>query len=70
MIAEKLLEKLEAYEQSAYDGGFGQDWLSDIGEGFKFYVQECIQQGKSVTIAGFVKYIDNMALKKVIYQDE
>lgn len=64
MKAEKLLEKLEAYEQIAYDGGFGEDWLVEIGEGFKFYVRDCIEQGKSVTMVGFIKKIDEMAKEK------
>ncbi|MFS0557415.1 hypothetical protein [Brevibacillus sp. 179-C9.3 HS] len=34
MSAKKLLEKLESYEQSAYDGGIGVDWLANIGEFF------------------------------------
>lgn len=64
MKAEQLLEKLEAYEQSAYDEGFGMDWTSDIGEGFKFYVKDCIAQGKTITIAGFVRRINEMAVEK------
>ncbi|MBV6717263.1 hypothetical protein [Paenibacillus chitinolyticus] len=64
MKAEKLLEKLEAYEQSAYGGGYGADWLAEIGEGFKFYVRDCIEQGKSVTMSGFVNRIDRMAIDK------
>lgn len=61
MSAKELLEKLESYEQSAYDGGIGVDWLANIGEGFKFYVQSCLEEGKRVTIAGFEKWIDERA---------
>lgn len=56
--AEKLLQKLERYEQAAYDGGYGSDWLESVGEGFKFYVQQCRDTGRPVTIAGWEKYLD------------
>ncbi|WP_064199036.1 hypothetical protein [Brevibacillus brevis] len=61
MKAEKLLEKLEKYEQAAYDGSCGEDWYIGIGEGFKLYVRDCIENDNSVTISGFVKWIDNLA---------
>lgn len=60
---EKLLRKLESYEQKAYDGGFGSDWLSEIGEGFKFYVEDCVDNKKRLSISGFVEWIENRASK-------
>ncbi|MGU3472422.1 hypothetical protein ACLBWT_14905 [Paenibacillus sp. D51F] len=65
MKAQKLLDKLESYEQEAYDAAMGTDWLEAIGEGFKFYVRQCVEQGESVTMAGFVKYVDAMAREKL-----
>jgi len=59
-LSKRLLDKLEKYEQEAYEGGYGSDWLTDIGEGFKFYVEQCVQNNESVTIKGFEKYIDNL----------
>jgi len=59
--AEKLLEKLERYEQQAYDGGFGSDWLEEIGEGFRFYVADCIDNKRRMSISGFAAWIDEMA---------
>lgn len=59
-MSKKLLEKLEKYEQEAYDNGFGSDWLEQIGEGFKFYIQNCVEKDIRPTIKGFEKYIDNL----------
>lgn len=60
-MSKKLLEKLEKYEQLAYDGGFGADWLEDVGEGFKFYIRDCVGSGVKATISGFAKYLDEKA---------
>jgi hypothetical protein len=57
-MSKRLLEKLEKYEQDAYDGEFGDAWLADVGEGFKFYIQDCVTKGKRPTIKGFEKYLD------------
>lgn len=59
--AEKLLQKLKQYEGDAYDGGIGCDWYQTIGEDFKRYVQECVEEEKSITMTGFVKRIDRCA---------
>lgn len=63
MKPEKLLETLEKYEQAAYGDEFlgGAAWLERIGEGFKLYVQHCVENKSRVTISGFVRYIDKMA---------
>lgn len=62
-MSKKLLEKLERYEQDAYDGKFGCDWLESVGEGFKFYVQKCVHENKCPTIKGFEQYLDDMHKK-------
>lgn len=59
-MSKALLEKLERYEEEAYDGGFGQDWMESIGEGFKFYLADCQKNKKRATIAGFERYIDSL----------
>lgn len=59
-MSKALLDKLERYEADAYDGGFGQDWLEDVGEGFKFYIKDCVYTGRRATIAGFERYLDNL----------
>lgn len=59
----KLLNKLEKYEQEAYDGGYGSDWLEKIGEGFKFYIEKCVDENITPSIKGFEKYIDEMHMK-------
>jgi hypothetical protein len=60
-MSKKLLEKLEKYEQEAYDGCIGSDWLANIGEGFKFYIKECINKNIKPSINGFEKFIDSLA---------
>jgi len=35
-VSQALLNKLEKYEQTAYNGGFREDWLIDVGEGSSF----------------------------------
>lgn len=59
-MSQRLLEKLERYEQDAYNGGYGEDWLIDVGEGFKFYIRDCTDKNEKATIKGFEKYIDKM----------
>lgn len=63
-MSKQLLSKLEKYEQGAYDGGIGLDWLADVGEGFKFYVQRCVYEGKKASIRGFEEYIDKLANRR------
>jgi len=60
-MSKKLLDKLEKYERSAYAGGYGSDWLENIGEGFKRYISDCVDKNVRPTIKGFEKYIDDKA---------
>jgi len=62
-MSKRLLDKLETYEQIAYDGGYGDEWLETVGEGFKFYVRDCVGNNKKVTISGFEKYLDTQIRK-------
>lgn len=57
-MSKHLLTKLERYEEEAYEGGYGSDWLEQVGEGFKFYIQECVTSGRRATITGFERYLD------------
>lgn len=57
-MAQIYYEKLEKMEQEAYDGGYGADWLSDIGEGLKWYAYQCSVDGTTPTFAGFMNYIE------------
>lgn len=59
-MSKQLLEKLEKYEEEAYEGGYGSDWLGSVGEGFKFYIEKCIDDGTKPSIKGFEKYIDTI----------
>ncbi len=54
----KYVEKLEKWEQEAYDGGCGADWLGEVGEGVKFYALECEVKGKRPTFAGLMKHLE------------
>lgn len=57
----KYSEQLERYEQAAYAGKFGADWLEIVGEGVKFYAMMREAQGKRPTFAGLMKYLDDEA---------
>lgn len=59
-MSKELLKKLERYEQDAYNGGYGGDWLESVGEGFRFYVEDCVKNNRRVTIKGFERYLDAM----------
>jgi len=61
-MSKNLLDKLEKYEKEAYEGSYGSDWLEQIGEGFKFYIQDCADNNKKATIKGFEKYIDELKI--------
>ncbi|MEG0898352.1 MAG: hypothetical protein RSF40_01400 [Oscillospiraceae bacterium] len=63
-MSKRLFEKLERYEQEAYEGGYGSDYLEAVGEGFKFYIQQCSMAGTRPTIIGFEKYIDGLHSEK------
>lgn len=65
-----MLAKLERYEQSAYAGGIGSDWLATIGEELKFYVEDCIKNGRRITMSGFMQRIDQQADKMAINEPE
>ena len=60
----KTLAILEAYEQYAYSGGFGLDWLADVGEGFKFFVAFCDASGIKPTIPRFMRWIETRIADK------
>lgn len=55
----KYSEKLEKWEQEAYDGEYGMDWLEEVGEGVKFYAIECEVKGKRPTFAGLMKHLES-----------
>lgn len=58
---QRLLDKLKIYEHRAYSGGFGADWLEEIGEGFRHYIEKCIATGEIASINGFITYLDGIA---------
>lgn len=53
----KYSEQLEVWEQTAYDGEWGCDWLEEVGEGLKFYAMQCESSGKRPTFAGLMRYL-------------
>lgn len=57
-MSKQLLSKLIRYEEEAYQGGYGSDWLESIGEGFRQYLEQCEERGERSTIKGFEQYID------------
>lgn len=57
----KYSEMLESWEQEAYNGGYGADWLGEVGEAIKFYAYNCEKKGKRPTFKGLMKKLDGMA---------
>lgn len=60
-------EQLERYEQVASEGGYKTAWLTDVGDGVKFYAMKCEERGKRPTFAGLMKYLDRRAVFMSIY---
>ena len=56
----KYSEQLEAWEQAAYSGRYGSDWLEDVGAAVKFYAMECEAREKRPTFAGLMKYLSEI----------
>ncbi len=55
----KYSEVLEQWEQEAYEGEYGVDWLEEVGEGVKFYAMACETRGKRPTFAGLMKHLES-----------
>lgn len=58
-----MSELLEGYEQKAYAEGFGQDWLTDVGENFKIYMIDCQNNGVQPSFEGLMKWITDLHVK-------
>lgn len=56
----KTAKKLRQYEQDAYDGRYGSDWLEEVGEGLRFYAEYCVAHNLEMTMAGFLKYVNGL----------
>lgn len=48
---------LDAWEQEAYKGGYGADWLEEVGESVRVYAMDCENDGKRPTFAGLIRYL-------------
>ena len=57
----KYAEQLEAWEESAYDGGFGADWFEEVGENVKFYALQCEEFGEPPTFEGLMRHLASIA---------
>lgn len=60
-------EQLERYEQIADAGGYRESWLTDVGDGVKFYAMKCEARGRRPTFAGLMKYLDKRSVFMSIY---
>ena len=54
----RLLKKLQMYETDAYQYAYGDVWLESVGEGFKFYIRDCVMNNEKPSFQGFEKYLD------------
>lgn len=60
--AKRYADLLEQWEEDAYRGKYGCDWLEEVGEAVKFYAIECAVKGKSPTFKGLMKHIQSKTL--------
>mgnify|MGYP005783316411 FL=1 len=51
---------LESWEQEAYAGGYGADWLENVGESVRVYATECENEGKRPTFAGLIRHLKSL----------
>lgn len=51
---------LESWEQKAYAGGYGADWLENVGESVRVYATECENEGKRPTFAGLIRHLKSL----------
>ncbi len=56
----KVVDTLNKYQQVAYDGGCGTDYLSELGEGIRYYFMECDNNNIEPTIENFLEWIDSI----------
>ena len=49
---------LNSWEQDAYNGGYGADWLEEVGESVRVYSMDCENNGKRPTFAGLIRYLE------------
>lgn len=47
-------------EQEAYAGGYGADWLENVGESVRVYATECENEGKRPTFAGLIRHLKSL----------
>lgn len=56
-IAKFYADLLQRYEDEAYEGKFGSDWLEEVGEAVKIYAMECASKRAIPTFKGLIEYI-------------
>lgn len=56
----KYSETLEKLENLAYSGGYGADWLEEVGENVKFYALLCESKGIRPTFSGLIRHLESL----------
>ena len=56
-FSDRYSSLLDAWEQEAYKGGYGADWLEEIGESVRIYAMDCENSGKRPTFCGLIQYL-------------
>jgi len=52
-----MANQLMTYENGAYEERFGIDWLTDIGENVRIYLEGCAEDNSTPTINGLFDHI-------------
>lgn len=48
---------LQNWEQEAYAGEYGEDWLVEVGESVRWYCEKCRDEGMVPTFSGLMGFL-------------
>lgn len=56
-VEERLLNRLNKYDQSAMDEGWADDWGDSMSEMVQLYLRHCLEHEKRATFTDFESWI-------------
>ena len=55
--ANRYATTLQNWEQEAYAGEYGEDWLVEVGESVRWYCEKCRDEGMVPTFSGLMGFL-------------
>ncbi|MEK4427718.1 hypothetical protein MHB54_00510 [Paenibacillus sp. FSL M7-0802] len=52
------LNKLMLLEEAATEKGISEEWLVQVGEGLKLYLEHCLQNNNDATIGSLIQWLE------------